>query len=284
MASVSLLTVLLKVACKSSNQPSIDFEDYIEDSRSKHWDYAFVDQIAAKEINKSWEWKSKNNIHGIRASRRLIYRYWTHILLKEQVVKSQSSSFTTWVDTSMKDTIFTEEKIKVWDSAHLRQCHWYLENPKAMPPHEEVNRRQVQPEFSAPLPQPIAPIAKRKGKSTLETKSKSVASNLKAATTAKSGKRRGQPNVRQSSKRKKTLDNESDPIAPPADQVVESDAKSFKSQGRIPKEFTIGHSAAQRSQLIHRGFTNSSDAFFLNRSISEILAGSDRNLFHAAVN
>ena len=123
IASVSLLVVLLKVARKSSIQPSIDFEDYIEDSRSKHWDYAFVDQIAAKEINKSWEWKSKNNIHGVQASRRLIYRYWTHVLLKEQVVRSQSSSFTTWVDTSMKDTMFTEEQIKAWDSAHLRQCH-----------------------------------------------------------------------------------------------------------------------------------------------------------------
>ena len=65
MASVSLLAVLLKVARKSSIQPSIDFEDYIEDSRSKHWDYAFVDQIIAKEINKFWEWKSKNNIHGV---------------------------------------------------------------------------------------------------------------------------------------------------------------------------------------------------------------------------
>ena len=173
MASVSLLAVLLKVAHKSSIQPNIDFKDYIEDSRSKHWDYAFVDQITAKEINKSWEWKSKNNIHGVRASRHLIYRYWTHVLLKEQVVKSQSSSFTTWVDTPMKDIMFTEEQIKAWDSAHLRQCHWYLEmNPKATPPHEEVNHQQVQSEFSAPVPQPTAPVAKGKGKSTSETKSK----------------------------------------------------------------------------------------------------------------
>ena len=55
MASIFLLAVLLKVALKSSIQPSIDFDDYIEDFRSKHWDYAFVDQITAKEINKSWE-------------------------------------------------------------------------------------------------------------------------------------------------------------------------------------------------------------------------------------
>ena len=164
-------------------QPNIDFEHYIEDSRSKHWGYAFVDQIVAKDIKKSWGWKSKNNIHGVGASRRLIYKYWTHVLLKEQVVRSQSSSFITWVDTSMKDTIFTEEQIKAWDLAHLRQCHWYLEmNLKVTPPHEEQNHRQAHPEFSAPLLQSIAPVAKGKGKSTLEMKSKSVASDLKPTT------------------------------------------------------------------------------------------------------
>ena len=157
-------------------------------------------------------------------------------------------------------------------------------NPKATPLHEELNRRQIQPEFLAPLPQPTAPVAKGKGKSTLETKSKSVASNSKAATTTKSGKRFGQPNARQSSKRKKTADDESDPVAPPADQVAKSDAKSFKPHGQIPKGFTTGHTTAQRLQLIHRGFTNSSDVIFLNRSISEILVGSDKNVFHAVMN
>ena len=206
-----------------------------------------MDQIVAKEINKSWEWKSRNFIHGVQASRCLIYRYWTHVLLKKQVVRSQSSSFTTWVDTSMKDTMFTEEQIKAWDSTHLRQCHWYLEmNPKATPPYEELNHRQVQPGFLAPLPQPMAPVAKGKGKSTSETKSKSAASDSKAATTTKTGKRHGQPNARQSSKRKKTSDDESDPIAPLVDQVVEFDAKSFKPHGQIPKGFTTGHTAAQR--------------------------------------
>ena len=119
-------------------------------------------------------------------------------------------------------------------------------NPKATPPHEELNRRQVQPEFLAPLLQPTAPVAKGKGKSTSETESKSVASDSKVATTTKSGKRCGQPNAKQSLKRKKTSDDEFDPVAPLADQVAKSDAKSFKPHGQIPKGFSTGHSTAQR--------------------------------------
>ena len=122
-AAVSLLAVLLKVARKSSIRPRIEFEEYVDDCRALHWDYAFVDLIEAKEINKSWEWSNPKNVHGVPACRRLIYRYWSHVLIKEQVVKSQSSSFSTWVDTTMKDTMFTKAQIKNWDLLHLRQCH-----------------------------------------------------------------------------------------------------------------------------------------------------------------
>ena len=94
-AAVSLLAVLLKVARKTSICPSIEFEEYVDDYRALHWDYAFVDQIEAKEINKSWEWSNPKNVHGVPACWRLIYRYRSHVLLKEQVVKSQSSSFLT---------------------------------------------------------------------------------------------------------------------------------------------------------------------------------------------
>ena len=52
-AAVSLLAILLKVARKTSIRPSIEFEEYIDDYCALHWDYAFVDQIEAKEINKS---------------------------------------------------------------------------------------------------------------------------------------------------------------------------------------------------------------------------------------
>ena len=82
-AAVSLLAVLLKVARKSSIRPSIEFEEYVDNYHALHWDYAFVDQIEAKEINKSWEWSNPKNIHGVPACRRLIFIYWIHVLLKE---------------------------------------------------------------------------------------------------------------------------------------------------------------------------------------------------------
>ena len=207
------------------------------------------------------------------------------MLLKEQVVKSQSSSFSTWVDTTMKDTMFTEAQIKAWDLLHLRQCHWYIEmSSKATPPHEEQNRRQVQPDFCAPPPSTAAPPMKGKGKSTLEPKSKAGgASNSKPEATTKSGKRGGGLATRESSKRKKTATTKSDVVIASVDQVVESEAKSSKSEGQIQRGFTTGNSIAQRSQLINRSFFISCEAYFFNKSISELLAGSNRSQFHTAV-
>ena len=284
-AAISLLAVLLKVARKSSIRPSIDFEEYVDDCRALHWDYAFVDQIEAKEINKSWEWSNPKNVHGVLDCWHLIFRYWIHVLLKEQVVKSQSSTFSTWVDTTMKDTMFSEAQIKAWDHSHLRQCHWYIEMlPKATPPHEEQSRCQVQLDFYAQPPVTAAPLVKGKGKSTSEPKSKTgSASDSKPEATTKSGKRAAGPATKESSKRKKTTTIQSDALVASVDQVAESEAKSSKSEGRIQRGFTPGNSTAQRLQLINRGFSISYEAFFFNKSISELLAGSDRSAFHAAV-
>ena len=252
--AVSLLAMLLKVARKTSIRPSIEFEEYVNDYRALHWDYAFVDQIEAKEINKSWKWSNPKNVHGVPVCQRLIYRYWSHVLLKEQVVKSQSSSFLTWFDTTMKDTMFTDVQIKAWDLPHLRQCHWYIEmSLKETPPHEEQNRCQVQPNFCAPPPATVAPLVKGKGKSTLETKSKTGgASDSKPEAATKSRKRDGGPATRETSKRKKTTDAKSDVVIALVDQVAESEAKLSKSGGQILRGLTTGNSAAQRSQLINR--------------------------------
>ena len=65
--------------------------------------------------------------------------------------------------------------------------------------------------------------------------------------------------------------------------MAESEAKPSKSKGRVQRGFTTGNSAAQRSQLIKRNFSISCEAYFFNRSISELLVGSDRSQFHSAV-
>ena len=155
---------------------------------------------------------------------------------------------------------------------------------KATPPHEEQNRRQVQPDFCAPPPSTAAPPVKGKRKSTSEPKSKaSGASDLKPEATTKSGKRGGGPATRELSKRKKTIAAESDAVITSVDQVAESEVKSSKSEGRIQRGFTTGNSAAQRSQLINCSFSISCEAYFFNKSISELLARSDKSQFHAAV-
>jgi hypothetical protein len=56
----------------TGKQPSVIFPTYIENSRIREWDYAFIDQIERKEIQKSFEWAKQP--HGQRACRRLIYR------------------------------------------------------------------------------------------------------------------------------------------------------------------------------------------------------------------
>ena len=155
---------------------------------------------------------------------------------------------------------------------------------KATPLHEEQNCRQVQPDCCAPPPSTMAPPVKGKGKSTSEPKSKTGGtSDLKPKATTKSGKRGGGPATRETLKRKKTTDAKSNAIIALVDQVAESEAKLSKSEGRIQRGFTIGNSTAQRSQLINRGFSISSKAFFFNKSISKLLVGPDRNQFHAAI-
>ena len=155
---------------------------------------------------------------------------------------------------------------------------------KATPPHEEQNRRKVQPDFYAPPPSSAAALAKAKGKSTSEPKSKaSGASDSKPDVAAKPGKRGGGPATRESSKRKKTAATKSDAVIESVDQVVESEVKSSKSEGRIQRGFTAGNSATQRSQLIKHNFPISCEAYFFNKSISKLLAGLDRSQFHSVV-
>ena len=157
-------------------------------------------------------------------------------------------------------------------------------SPKATPPHEEQNRHQVQPDFYAQPPSTRAPPVKGKGKSTSEPKSKTGgASDSKPEATTKSRKRAARPVMKESSKQKKTANVESDVVVALVDQVAESEAKSSKSKGRIQRGFTTGNSAAQRSQLINRSFSIFCKAFFFNKSISELLTGSDRSAFHAAI-
>ena len=81
VAALELFDAMFRTARKAPGKSaSLSFAEYIEESRLCHWDFAFMEQIKCKQINKSIEWGSSKNIHGQGAMRRLLYRYWTHIL------------------------------------------------------------------------------------------------------------------------------------------------------------------------------------------------------------
>ena len=86
--------LLATIRKRAGKEASLSFEEYIDESRQQHWDYAFNDQIRLKQINKLNEWDKVKNSHGNRAIWRLIYRYWMHILLVDCVVLGPHPSFT----------------------------------------------------------------------------------------------------------------------------------------------------------------------------------------------
>ena len=101
-----------------------------------------------KEINKSVDWDSSKNIHGDRASRHLIYRYWMHVLMKEGIALEESPNFINWCYPESNDFMFTTEQEESWSHAHLKLCHWYLKMPKDETQlHEEHNRRAADPTY-----------------------------------------------------------------------------------------------------------------------------------------
>ena len=72
----------------------------------------------------------------------------------ERVVLAPHPKFSSWCAAENPDYMFSEEQRKAWSAPHLKACHWYVEmNPKETPPHEEENRKSVEPSFifEAPL-------------------------------------------------------------------------------------------------------------------------------------
>ena len=106
---------------------SLELKEYIDDSHSRQWNYAFTDQIKAKQINKSSKWGQSKNLHDNKALHKLLYRYWVHLLMIEGVVRHQSPLLASCLDTNSEDTMFTIDQIKAWDVSHLRAYHWYIE-------------------------------------------------------------------------------------------------------------------------------------------------------------
>ena len=78
---------------RAGKEPSLIFDEYIDESRQRHWDYAFVEQIKLKQINKLNEWDGAKSSHRERAMCQLVYRYWMHVLTEESIVFGPHPSF-----------------------------------------------------------------------------------------------------------------------------------------------------------------------------------------------
>ena len=114
--------MLAEARC-SERLPSICFSQYIDSNRARQWEYAFIEQIKNKEINKSQEWESSKNIHGHGAMLRLVYRYWLHVLLKEGVALEESPNFVDWCDLDGDECMFSAAQVEAWGFEHLKLCH-----------------------------------------------------------------------------------------------------------------------------------------------------------------
>ena len=147
-AALNLLPFLLDEV-RRSDKPSRSFAQYIDFSRSRHWEYAFSEQIKSKEMNKSVDWESPKNTYGDGAMRRLIYKYWMHVLMSKGVALEESPNFVDWLDPESDGFMYTSKQEESWSNAHLKLCHWYVEMPKdGTPLHEEDNRRSAEPSFA----------------------------------------------------------------------------------------------------------------------------------------
>ena len=119
-ATLNQLPSLLDEVRCSDKQPSRSFAQYIDFSRSRHWEYAISEQIKSKEINKSVDWEGPKNTYEDGAMRRLIYRYWMHVLMKERVALEESPNFVEWLDPESDEFIYTSKQEATETSEELQ--------------------------------------------------------------------------------------------------------------------------------------------------------------------
>ena len=111
VAALNQLEAILATAQKrAGREPSLTFNEYIDKSRQQHWDYAFVEQIKLKQINKLNEWNGAKSSHGKRAMHQLVYRYWMHILTQEGIVYGPHPSFISWAAKGNSHCMYTSEQ------------------------------------------------------------------------------------------------------------------------------------------------------------------------------
>ena len=209
--------------------------------------------------------------------RRLVYKYWMHVLTEESIVFGPHPSFISWAAKANALCMYTSEQLKSWSPAHLKLCHWYLEmDPKATPAHEADNRRAVEPEFVA-ASDPTPPSEARPEKSVCGSRSKSKEASKDVSRGSKAGKRGAAGASRRPSKRGKVTYQDAAQIVP-TENFAESDVKSeAKSDPAPTMSLAFANISAPRMDLVQRCDPGSFVTRILNQSIAEFLRQPDRS-------
>ena len=215
--------------------------------------------------------------------RRLVYRYWMHVLTEESVVFEPHPSFVSWAAKDNALYMYTSKQLKSWSPAHLKLCHWYINmDPRATSAHEEENRRSVEPEFvAASDPTPL--FDARPEKSVRGSRSKSKKASKDVSGGSKVGKRGATGASKRPSKRGKVSYRDA-PQEVPTENVSESDVKSEAKSDLAPAmTFAFANISVPRMDLVQRCDPGSFVTRILNQSISEFLKQPDRSDFDTPV-
>ena len=121
-------------------EPVIPIGRWVMRSGCRFWKRSFREFLAADALfTKTKDFHTQNDTD--KAVKRMIIRYFHFELLKKKALDFDVMPlrFTTWVDTSSKDSIFNLYQRKNFPAPHLQQCPWYLDlNPSERILDEEV--------------------------------------------------------------------------------------------------------------------------------------------------
>ena len=174
----------------------------------------------------------------------------------------------------------------------MKACHWYVEmNPEETPPHEEENRKSVEPSFifEAPLASAVAEGLDQRATQGTKSKEQKEQKDSKGPK-SNVGKRVVSTSSRKSSKRRKVAHGGvaktvvEDHVEDIGDDIIQSDSKT-NAAGALISTGTVGVGSMfrRRLHLVDRSFSIPIFTKIINMGIADFLNASDRSEFDTAV-
>jgi hypothetical protein len=194
------------------------------------------------------------------------------VLEKQGVVNRDHACFSSWLDNHNEKAMFTATQVQSWSRRHLQMCHWYIEmSPDATPPHEESNRKMMEPTFIAP--EPIIPPPAPSGRKTRSKVKASVtlANSNKIEASLHTNKRTAPVVSVEVSKRNKLDDDE--PPTTELQEVTQSVSETKSGPGQHSGTRSLGgNNWGYRSELVTRDLKGKEfQHVVFNASVAEFL-------------